>query len=229
MDSAYDNLSQIMQQFVADKLYEVPTPLCEILARHGSDKSTSHNYATLYYRLFNDIRNQPLNVFEVGLGTNNTSIPSNMGPGGIPGASLRGWREFFPNAQIYGADIDSGCLFQEERIKTYFTDQQDPTTIQEMWCNPDLAGIEIDILLDDGLHNYNANRCFFENSFHKVRKGGIYILEDIYHTYEENVHRWFEELIDTSAASFVTTIKLPIYNDYYNGWTPDNCLGIVVK
>lgn len=35
-----------------------------------------------------------------------------------PGASLRVWRDFFPNAVIYGWDIDpSAMVYDEERIK----------------------------------------------------------------------------------------------------------------
>ena len=36
-----------------------------------------------------------------------------------------------------------------------------------------------DIILDDGLHNYEANINFYENSIHKLKKDGIYIIEDI--------------------------------------------------
>ena len=36
-----------------------------------------------------------------------------------------------------------------------------------------------DIIIEDGLHTFEANKCFFENSIHKVKRGGIYIIEDI--------------------------------------------------
>ena len=69
---------------------------------------------------------------EVGLGSNNTELLSNMGSDGKPLASLRAWRDYFPNAQIYGADIDKDILTNEERIKTFFVDQTKPDTIREM-------------------------------------------------------------------------------------------------
>ena len=71
------------------------TPLCEIMGRHGSDKGSGdilnswHNYTTLYHSLFKEIRRKPLRVFELGLGTNNVTLASNMGADGKPGASLR--------------------------------------------------------------------------------------------------------------------------------------------
>ena len=33
-----------------------------------------------------------------------------MGKQGKPGASLRTWREFFPNAQVIGIDIDKKSI-----------------------------------------------------------------------------------------------------------------------
>jgi len=160
------------------------TPLCRIMGFHQSDKgheniqSSWHNYTTVYYALFKDIQNQPLRVFELGLGTNNPSIPSNMGVGGRPGASLYGWSEFFTQSTIYGADIDREILFQTDRIRTFFCDQTNPTLIQDMWNQPELHD-PFDIIIEDGLHTFDANVCFFENSIHKVKPNGYYIIEDI--------------------------------------------------
>ena len=39
-------------------------------------------------------------MFECGLGTNNPNLKSNMTENGIPGASLRVWRDYFFNAKI---------------------------------------------------------------------------------------------------------------------------------
>src|SRR5215469_12507693 len=101
-----------------------PTRACYIMAKYHSDKASRwHNYTTIYSALFNGRRHQPLRIFELGLGTNNPDLPSTMGVPGRPGASLRGWREFFPHAHVYGADIDTTILFQEARIKTFPCDQ----------------------------------------------------------------------------------------------------------
>jgi hypothetical protein len=164
---------------------KIPTDLCEIMGRNKSDKgdisiTTSwHNYTTCYYSLFKDIKSNELRIFELGLGTNNTQIASNMGPQGRPGASLYGWAEFFPLASIYGADIDRDILFQTERIRTYYCDQTNSDIIKTMWSNPELEA-PFDIIIEDGLHTFSANVCFFENSIHKLKKGGFYIIEDIH-------------------------------------------------
>jgi hypothetical protein len=132
--------------------------LCD---KYGSDKgelspeghpypAPAHNFTELYSRLFAHCRHAVRKVFECGLGTNNTSIPSNMGARGRPGASLRVWRDYFPNAVIYGADIDRDILFTEDRIKTFYMDQCDPAAIQAFWQQVDDTGF--DFMVDDGLH-----------------------------------------------------------------------------
>ncbi len=159
------------------------TELCAIMRQCGSDKGSElsnnwHNYTLYYYELFKNIKNDNLRIFELGLGTNNVNLPSNMGANGVPGASLRGWKRFFANSMIYGADIDKDILFEEDRIKTYYCDQTDKIVIENMWNNEDLKE-NFDIIIDDGLHKFEANIIFFENSIHKLKSGGVYIIEDI--------------------------------------------------
>lgn len=161
--------------------FSQPTDLCEIIERHGSDKGAKsykswHNYTPFYHSIFKEKRNHPLRLFELGIGSKNPNIPSNMGPNGVPGASLRAWKEYFPKGQIVGADIDKEILFQEDRITTLFCDQLDKNSIRELWRN--VEG-EFDIMIEDALHMFSANKHFFENSVYKLKKGGVYIIEDI--------------------------------------------------
>ena len=175
------------------------TPLCEIMGRNKSDKgsldiySRWHNYTLIYYDLFKDWVDRPLRIFELGLGTNNVNVPSNMGVNGRPGASLFGWAEFFKQSQVYGADIDRGILFQTDRIQTYYCDQTNPFDIQMLWQQEELKA-DFDIIIEDGLHTFEANVCFFENSIHKLKRGGYYIIEDITAKldwkYEKKIEQW---------------------------------------
>jgi hypothetical protein len=154
-----------------------PTKTCRVMARCGSDKGRN-NYTPVYSSLFTGRRDQPLRVFELGLGTNNLDMESNMGIFGAPGASLRGWRKLFPHASVYGADIDRRVLFEEDRIKTFFCDQLDQSSIRELWSHEDLRE-GADIIIEDGLHTFEANLSFLEGSLKHVRPGGVYITEDI--------------------------------------------------
>ena len=132
--------------------------LTELMNYYGSDKGNKnnhHNYSEYYSELFFNKRKEVKNFLEIGLGTNDINIASNMGENGSPLASLKAWRDFFENANIYGADIDKKILKNHERIKTYFVDQTDPKTIELLFKNIGIS--DFDVILDDGLHDYNAN------------------------------------------------------------------------
>ena len=130
------------------------------MTRYGSDKGSGwHNYTSAYSVLFKDFRHRSCRIFELGLGTSDPSRPSNMGVYGRPGASLRGWREAFPHAVVYGADIDRTILFQDDRIKTFYCDQRDPASIRELWSEPELQG-GFDLIIEDGLHTFEASGSF---------------------------------------------------------------------
>lgn len=167
---------------------QTPTDLCFIMHYFGSDKGdpinkATHSYTRYYYPLFQPIRNQPVRIFELGLGTNNANIESNMAHeshGGKPGASLRGWRQFFSHAdtRIFGGDLDGGVVFEEPKIKTFQVDQLSASSIAKLWKQPVLQE-KFDIIIEDALHTFQANVHFFEKSRHKLKNGGIYIIEDI--------------------------------------------------
>lgn len=188
--------------------FENPTELCIIMGKNRSDKGnfnitkSHHNYTIIYHEIFKKIQNENLKIFELGLGTNNIKIPSNMGLGGRPGASLYGWAEYFKNSYIYGADVDKDILFQNDRIKTFYCDQTNPDVIKKLWNNDILNQIEFDIIIEDGLHEFYANVIFFENSIHKLKKNGYYIIEDIKKSditkFEHKINEWkniYPELI----------------------------------
>jgi hypothetical protein len=168
-----------------------PTKMCRVMTRYGSDKGHgSHNYTTVYSALFKGRHDQPLRIFELGLGTNNPGFASNVGVYGLPGASLRGWRELFPNALVYGADIDRDILFQEDRISTFYCDQLDQAAIRQLWSQPDLHG-GMDILIEDGLHTVEAGLSFLDGSLEQLRPGGVYVVEDIGRSMVDD---WYDQL-----------------------------------
>ena len=162
--------------------------LNDLCDQYGSDKGSNslrspfyrwlpHTYTHFYASRFGHCRNLIQNVFECGLGTNNPEITSSMGVNGQPGASLRVWRDYFPSANIYGADIDKDILFEEQRIKTYYVDQLNQSSINALWDS--LNNTQFDLFIDDGLHTFDAAISLFTNSFHKVAANGIYVIEDI--------------------------------------------------
>ena len=100
-----------------------------------------------------------------------------MGSMGKPGASLRVWRDYFPNEIIYGADIDKDILFAEERIKTFYIDQLDSVAIKECWSS--INEKDFDFIVDDGLHTFDAGLTLFVQSIDRLSIDGVYIIEDV--------------------------------------------------
>jgi spermidine synthase len=145
------------------------TILCILMGKHGSDKgnvddAARHNYTRYYHAIFSPIRETVTRVFELGI---------------FGGASLRGWRDYFPKAQIVGADIDPGMVSaaRGERIATYLCDETQPTQIADLWAR---TGAELfDVMIDDALHTLRDNLFFYDRAFHMLKPGGIYILEDV--------------------------------------------------
>jgi hypothetical protein len=176
--------NEIVIKYVKNNNCELAT-LCD---KYGSDKGEisksghpypwrSHNYTDIYSKLFFNRREEIKIVFECGIGTNNPNITSNMSISGKPGASLRVWRDYFPNAIIYGADIDKAVLFEELRIQTFFINQLDPVSVKNFWNLVDER--DVDFILDDGLHTYDAGITLFENSIDYLSREGYYIIEDV--------------------------------------------------
>jgi hypothetical protein len=184
----------------------VKTELCNIMKNHGSDKGADwHNYTQIYSTLFFDQRNEIKKVFELGIGSVNPGIASHMKKIYSPGGSLRGWREFFPNAEIYAADIDKDILQPEERITKFYVDQTNPTVVNEMWNQ--VGTDNFDVIIDDGLHTYKANKVFFENSFKQLGSAGIFIIEDIPNV-ELNFFRTELATIATELGFFTRLLQL---------------------
>ena len=195
-----------------------PTKMCRVMTKHGSDKGRGwHNYTTIYSALFGKLRDQPLLIFELGLGTNNPKLTSSMGVNARPGASLHAWRQLFPHALVYGADIDRHILFEEDRIKTFYCDQLDSIAIRDLWSQPVLQG-GMDIIIDDGLHTFEANTSFLGGSLEHLRPGEVYVIEDILHGTTEKWHHQLETIYSKRFPNHeFALVALPnSFNNYDN-------------
>lgn len=148
------------------------------IEKYGTDKKKS-GYSHYYEKLFSSFRAKKMNVLEIGIGTLMPGIPStfcgNVGlyPHYTPGGSLRTWRDYFMNSQIYGIDIADDCSIEEERIKTFIFDSQDRDK-----CDEALTKLSFDIIIDDGLHTAIGQIKTMQNLFDRVKINGYYIIED---------------------------------------------------
>lgn len=182
----------------------------------GSNMETGHvydwepkSYSDIYSLLFEAKRQSVERVFECGIGTNNPALPSSMGVMGKPGASLRAWRDYFPNAKIYGADIDKTVLFEEERIKTGFVDQLEKTSIEQLLEEFRLT--DLDIVIDDGLHIFEAARNMFEVASNRLAIDGVYVIEDIHPSEIRKFTKYFKsKSIKANYAVFSSNDSIPV-------------------
>jgi hypothetical protein len=194
------------------------TDLCQLYQKYGSDKKgippqPTHNFSNFYINIFEPLKYENINIFELGLGTNNVNIPSNMTASGKPGASLYALEEYFTQANIYGADIDKDILFNTNRINTFFCDQTNPEIITDMWNNNTLKEKKMDIIIEDGLHTFDASYCFLINSLNKLAAGGIYLGEDqdsYYHELFEPKIAFLKKAFNLSFFKLIQTNNCPL-------------------
>lgn len=152
------------------------TQLCKIAFKYGTDKcpQISHHYTPVYYKLLKDRRKSIKKVLELGIGSREALqwVPDHY----QTGASLLMWRDFFPNAQIYGVDIDPSTIFQAERITTFLLN----TTVRlDMSKLIHDIGSDIDLVVDDGSHRGYTQIRTFKVLMPLLKKDVIYIIEDV--------------------------------------------------
>jgi len=162
--------------------------LDELALKYSSDKSSSfHNYTKYYNLIFNDIKDNSLNILEIGVAT---------------GASLKMWKEYFINSKIYGIDIESSCKkLEEDRIKIFIGGQDDPNFLNKTKSE---IGSDLDIIIEDGSH-YSVHQInSFKLTFPFLKSGGLYIVEDLHCSYIPSYRRgesiigvnFFKSLVD---------------------------------
>lgn len=145
----------------------------------GKRRGCTHDYASVYDLLFSQSRNNIKHLLECGIATldrRGRSNPKESNENSL-GPSLRMWREYFAKATITGIDIDLNCLFTDERIETYQCDQTNSQSIKQFLNQ--IPDRKFDIVIDDGLHEYQAGITLFENVVDRLTDYGIYVIEDI--------------------------------------------------
>jgi GR25 family glycosyltransferase involved in LPS biosynthesis len=165
----------------------VSSDLSQILSSYSCDKVAS-KYTGVYEFLLNPLKDEKIKLLEIGVGTVSKTpldgmshVPSTMygwketHQNYNPGASLRGWRDFFVNGEIYGVDIQPDCLIEEERIKTFIFDSRSTEK-----TNQHFEDDSLNIIIDDGNHDPNFQIHTIINFYKKLKNHGLYIIEDVF-------------------------------------------------
>lgn len=136
--------------------------LSDLLAAHGSDKhtgdKTGHAYGPFYDELFTPLRDKIHSVLELGV---------------LGGASLRAWRDFFPDCFVIG--LDHAVEPREEwQISVR---KADVTKADEV--DLALGNAKFDFCCDDGSHWLHDQIKSWEIIWPRIKPGGIWVTEDV--------------------------------------------------
>lgn len=148
------------------------TELCDLALKYGTDKcpQIKHHFTEFYHDMFKDRRNQIKKVVEIGIGC--------LPPAYTIGASLLMWRDYFPNAEIFGADNNSDLMFADNRITTIYCDQ---TKKQDLYHLISLVGENVDLFVDDGLHTFESQIFTCLTIMPLLTPAATYVIEDVDH------------------------------------------------
>jgi len=184
-------VKQLVKRAVIDALanqgysLERMSELGRLADLHGSDKGTrmsAHRYTRVYDRLFHSLRSEHITFVEIGLmrresrrastGTDGTNpVPMNRAP------SLEMWRNYFPNATIFGFDIDD---FSSVKIDRCAILRGDMSCVDDLRRLTQAVGGPIDVLLEDGSHASHHQQIALGSLFPSIRSKGIYLIEDLH-------------------------------------------------
>lgn len=136
--------------------------LTKLGLQYHTDKAYFHNYTPFYNTYFKNIRYNKINILEIGM---------------LYGSSLKMFKDYFPNAEIYCIDINADLINKfpkEDRIHIHLCDATDEEKLNKLFEN-----IEFDIIIDDGSHQTIHQLLSLGILFKKVKPQGMYVCEDL--------------------------------------------------
>ena len=146
--------------------------------RDSTDKCASatywrkHNYTEFYGPLLNHLRDQPIRLLEIGVRW---------------GGSIVMWKEFFPNGEIYGVDLNfRGIHAPLKKHMDWNRDDRgkgvnliDGDAYSKSFADKHFSDIGFDVIIDDGSHKTEHQIKFFNIYRHFLSEGGYLMCEDI--------------------------------------------------
>jgi hypothetical protein len=141
--------------------------LYTLAEKYEADKLKHPHFICVYEKYFSFLKEKELKILELGVKA---------------GGSLRMWKEYFPNAKIFGVDKQRYCKESEEdRIKIFIGNSKSERFLRGVISKVGL----LDIIIDDGAHLAGYPEAAFRSLFPSLKYGGIYVIEDLQVAYEE--------------------------------------------
>jgi trans-aconitate methyltransferase len=162
------------------------TRLCELANKTGTDKRPErHNYTPTYSHFLTGRAIK--RVLEIGIGH---------------GESLRMWEEYFPEAEIWGADRYDCCLINEGRIHSVLCEQSSESGLRK------IEG-PFDFIVDDASHHPDHQIFSLQILMPLLSEGGLYIIEDVGYVHRlDTLRRVFEVVPDGCRVSQIETTSI---------------------
>ena len=168
--------------------------LDRLAAEFGTDKCTRavgdlapKGYTVHYARYLSGLRDRPIRLLEIGV---------------LAGASMKMWEAYFPQAEIYGLDINPDCArYATDRTKIMIGDQTDRAFLRSV---VETIGGPIDVVIDDGGHRMSQHRVSLEELLPHLVPGGLYAIEDLHTAYRGNYEGGY--LAEDSTIEFLKTL-----------------------
>lgn len=142
-------------------------PLSELAIRNGTDKFGYHCYTPNYHKLFLRFRDRRLKILEIGVGGYQDEDRG--------GQSLATWRDYFPQAEVTGIDIQKKVLDLGPRVAIRQGSQVDAEFLAAL---VEERG-PFDLIIDDGSHRNEHVVESFRLLFPGLVPGGVYVVEDV--------------------------------------------------
>ena len=170
-------------------LRSLTAPVDELTAladRYGSDKGSlahGHHYTRVYSALFSPLRERPVRLLEIGLlglgsgGWDEEALRDAGKASASAAPSLRMWSEYFPQAELFGADLNDFSGVDITRTKIFQVDAGDAGQLLEV---AEAIGGNLDVILDDASHASRDQQVALGTLFPRLRSGGIYVIEDLF-------------------------------------------------
>ena len=138
---------------------------------YNTDKAVGHFYLPHYQNHFRPFKFRKLKLLEIGVGGYENPH--------YGGHSLRMWKSYFWFGKIFAIDVFDKSALQEKRVHIYQGSQIDNEFLENVLIQTG----DLDIIIDDGSHLNEHVIKTFKLLFPKLKKGGVYVIEDTQTSY----------------------------------------------
>ena len=193
------------------------TDLCKLAVKYPTDKCPYHNhphlhrhaYTSIYNLLFSHLRYKEITIGEVGILDNH---------------SMLCWREYFPNATLFGYEYHDDKLQKgiRDNLNNATYTHVDVTSEQSL-NNVFNKNNFFDIIIEDSTHVFEDQIRFLNIAYKCIKPGGIIIIEDIFLREDENRYM---EAMDHIKEYFSSAIFIMANHElkFSPGWDNDKLL-----